>query len=551
MDVTTRVTDIVKLLARLAGAGALSVDADRFGVEDDDQARHAEDGPVKLASDLESMGATYIKLGQLLSTRHDMLPAAYTAELERLQDDVEPVDVDEIRAVIEEELGLRVRDVFEEFDDEPMAAASLAQIHRARLADGRDVVVKVQRPGVRELVRDDMAVLEKVAGLLDDNTSMGDRVGVRRLLGQFSGAMADELDYRKEMAHLERFAELVDEEELLLVPAPVRRLTTSRILTMEAVDGRKVTDVGKFGLLDIDGPGLARALFRFMLRTLLTEGLLHADPHPGNLLVTGDGRLAIIDLGMVAHVSRRVRSQLVRLLISISEGDGTQVADILAAMGHPREDFDREGFNDEVAHLVSGTLTLGSELQAGTILVDLARISGMHGLRPPAEMTLVGKALLNLDRAVAHLDPGFDPAEAIRENLVEVMASEVSLSPGALARTAIESKEFLAELPGRANRILDDLASGDLSVRIDAFDEDRVLAVGHRLASRLTMGILLAAVTIAAALMMNIDAGPTLFGYPALAVVFFIVAAVSALALVAWIFVTDRRAAKQQHGTKS
>lgn len=551
MDVTTRVADILKLLSRLAGAGALSIDADRFGVDEGGEPTGPDDGPAKLADDLESMGATYVKLGQLLSTRHDMLPAAYTAELERLQDDVEPVDVDEIRAVIEEELGLRVRDVFSEFDDEPLAAASLAQTHRARTVTGRDVVVKVQRPGVRELVRDDMEMLEKVAGLLDDKTSMGDRVGVRRLLGQFSRAIADELDYRKELAHLERFAALVGDEELLTVPLPLAQLSTSRVLTMEAIDGRKVTDLGSLGLLDVDGPGLARALFRFMLKVLLSEGLLHADPHPGNLLVTPDGRLGIIDLGMVAHVPRRTRSQLVKLLISLSEGDGSEVAGILAAMGHPRDDFDEEGFTDEVGHLVSGTLTLGSQLQAGSILVDLARISGMHGLRPPAEMTLVGKALLNLDRAVAHLDPKFDPAEAIRDNLVDVMFSEVSISPGSAAQAAIESKEFLSQLPRRANRILDDLAAGSLQVKIDAIDEDRLLAVGHRLASRLTMGILLAAVTIAAALMMNIDAGPTLLGYPALAVVFFIIAAVSALAMVGWIFVTDRRAARQQHGKKS
>nr|WP_255621974.1 AarF/ABC1/UbiB kinase family protein [Tessaracoccus sp. OS52] len=480
-----------------------------------------------------------------------MLPAAYTAALERLQDDVEPVDVEEIRGVVEAELGVRIRDVFAEFDDVPMAAASLAQTHRARTVTGRDVVVKVQRPGVRELVRDDIAVLEKVAGLLDDKTSMGDRIGVRRLLAQFSRAIADELDYRKESAQLQRFGELAADEELLLVPEPLPQLSTSRVLTMTAIEGRKITDLGPLGLLDIDGPALAEALFRFMLHTLLHEGLLHADPHPGNLLVTPDGRLGIIDLGMVAHVPRRIRSQLVRVLISISEGDGAHVAEILADMGHPRDDFDEEGFTTEVAHLVSGTLTLGPNLQAGTILVDLARISGMHGLRPPAEMTLVAKALLNLDRAVAHLDPKFDPSSAIRDNLVAVMGSEFSVSPGGVAQTALESKEFIAELPRRANRILDDLAAGALRLRIDAIDEDRLLAVGHRLVSRLTMGILLAAVTISAALMMGIEVGPTLFGYPALAVVFFLVAAVSALAMVAWIFITDRRAAKQQHGKKS
>lgn len=545
---------IVRLVARHGGSGLFARGgADQFLVDEGADAapdapaarRAAADapaGPERLASDLEALGPTFIKLGQLLSTRFDLLPPAYTAALARLQDAVEPVAADEVRAIIEDDLGARVRDLFSSFDDEPLASASLGQVHRATTVTGRDVVVKVLRPGVREVVRDDMELLGQLAGLVDERTPAGARVGTARLLAQFRRSMADELDYRKELANLQRFRELAADEDSLLVPEPFPAFSSSRVLTMEFVPGRKVTDVGPLGLLDIDGPDLAESMFRFMLRTLLGEGLLHADPHPGNLLVTPDGRLAIIDLGMVARVPRRVQGHLVKLLLHIGEGDGEEVANVLAGMGHPLPDFDAAAFRDDVAHLVAGTVSLGAELQAGSVLVELARLSGQHGLRPPAEMSLVGKALLNLDQTVQHLDPSFQPAEAIRANVGAILGAGLAVPAGSLVASALEAKDFAAALPRRANRIMDSLVNGELAFRVDAFDEDCVMAVAQRLANRLTMGIVFAAITVAAALMMGLEGGPRLLGYPALAVVFFLVAALGGLGLVVWILVTDRRA---------
>lgn len=542
IDKAKRVAAIVALIARHGSAGLVGGTSGATPPLEED-APDAGDGPERLASDLEELGPTFVKLGQLMSTRFDLMPAPYTDALARLQDGVAPVDAAALREVMEDELGMRVRDLFTEFDDEPMASASIGQVHRARTVTGRDVVVKVQRPGVREVVRDDMALLSQVASVADDKTSAGQRIGLSRMLAQFRRSMTDELDYRKELANLQRFRELADDEELLLVPEPLPDFSTSRVLTMEYVQGRKVTDVGPLGMLDVDGPALAEALFRFTLGTLLRDGLLHADPHPGNLLLTPDGRLALIDLGMVARVPRRVQTHLVKLLIGIGDGDGEEVAGVLAGMGHPLRDFDAAAFRDDVAHLVSGTVSLGSQLQAGTVLVELARLSGAHGLRPPAEMSLVGKALLNLDQAVQHLDPDFEPAEAIRDNLLSIVSAGLAPSPGGMLASALEAKDFAANLPRRANRILDSLSNGELAFRVAAFDEDRVLAVAQRLANRVTMGIILAAITVAAALMIRVDGGPRLLGYPALAVVFFLLAAVSGFALVVYILVTDRQAA--------
>ncbi len=544
---TTRLANVLMVAARHAGPALSAAGTPNpFGV---DEAADAVSGsPERLADDLEGLGATFVKLGQLMSTRYDLLPGPYTEALARLQDGVEPFAIEQVHATIQEDLGARTRDLFGEFDETPLASASIGQVHRAVTRSGRDVVVKVQRPGVRDEVRADMEVLDQVAGMVDA-TRAGRRVGTRAMLAQFRRSLADELDYRKEAANLEIFGRLAEPEPRLVVPKPYRDFSSSRIITMDRISGKKVTDVGPLGLMDIDGPGLADALFGFMLRTMLDEGLLHADPHPGNLLVTDDGRIGLIDLGMVATVPKRLQSRLLKLLLAVSEADGEAVAATLASLGHPLEDYDAARFRDEVSHLVSGTLSLGADLQAGTILVELVRLSGDNGLRPPAEMSLVGKTLMNLDQSAQHLDPSFEPAAAIADHLPRALASSAAPSIATVAVGALETKEFAENLPRRANQIVSALADGELELRVRAFDEDRVLHDAHRMANRLTIGIVLAAITVAAALMTRTGTeGPQFLGYPLLAVVFFLLAALGGLGLVVSIVLGDRhskRRAKQ------
>ena len=542
---TARLASILMVAARHAGPALTATGGpDPFGV-DEAVADPASGSPERLASDLEGLGATFVKLGQLMSTRYDLLPAPYTEALQRLQDGVEPFAIEDVHATIEADLGARTRDLYSEFDEVPMASASIGQVHRAVTRSGRDVVVKVQRPGVRDEVRADMEVLDQVAGMVDA-TRAGRRVGTRAMLAQFRRSLADELDYRKEAANLEIFGRLAEPEPRLVVPKPYRDFSSSRIITMDRISGKKVTDVGPLGLMDIDGPGLADALFGFMLRTMLDEGLLHADPHPGNLLVTDDGRIGLIDLGMVATVPKRLQSRLLKLLLAVSEADGEAVAATLASLGHPLEDYDAARFRDEVSHLVSGTLSLGADLQAGTILVELVRLSGDNGLRPPAEMSLVGKTLMNLDQSAQHLDPSFEPAAAIADHLPRALASSAAPSIATVAVGALETKEFAENLPRRANQIVSALADGELELRVRAFDEDRVLHDAHRMANRLTIGIVLAAITVAAALMTRTGTeGPQFLGYPLLAVVFFLLAALGGLGLVVSIVLGDRHSKRR------
>lgn len=498
------------------------------------------------AADLESMGPTYIKLGQLLSTRFDLLPASYTAALSRLQDKVEPLEPDVVQQTISDELGSDVRHLFADFDPEPLAAASLGQVHRATLHSGRRVAVKVQRPGVRETIEGDMATLTRIAAVADAGTDLGRTYGFGPLLKQFERSLRLELDYRREARNLTRFAELTDRFDLLVVPQPVLDLTTTRVLTMDYIEGRKVTDIGPLGLLDIEAEQMVHQLFAAYLTSILDDGFLHADPHPGNLLVTPGGRLAIVDLGMVSAVPPRVRDKLVRLLVALSDDDGEQAARVLADMGQPLEHYDAVAFRDDVTHLVSDAVAEGPDLQAGRVLVELSRISGSHGLRPPPEMSMVGKALLNLDQSTLHLDPDFVPAEAIRDNLGHILRGGLRTSPGNLVAAALDAKEFTALLPRRANRILDSLADGQLRMRVDVIDEERLHTVLQRVANRLTLGLVIAATILGASLLMQVPTDDKLLGYPTIAIVLFTLATLGGAGLVARIVITDRRVARRE-----
>jgi predicted unusual protein kinase regulating ubiquinone biosynthesis (AarF/ABC1/UbiB family) len=253
---------------------------------------------------------------------------------------------------------------------------------------------------------------------------------------------------------------------------------------------------------------------------------------------------------MVAVVPPRLQESVVKLLLAIGDGNGEETALVLAEMGHPLEGYDAAAFRDDVTHLVSSAVNAGADVQAGTALVELSRISGVHGLRPPPEMSMIGKALLNLDRATMHLDPTFAPAEVIRDHVHRIMATGLKTSPGGILAAALEAKEFTTQLPRRANRILDTLAEGEFNVRVDAIDEERLLVVLQRIANRVVLGIIIAATILGAALLMRVPSESTIGGYPAIAIVCFLVAVVGGAALSAWIVVSDRRIATKARQAK-
>jgi len=512
----------------------------------DGPAESSDTGPEAFVRDLEALGPTFIKIGQSLSTRPDMVPPPYLVALERMQDAVRPVQAADVRAIVEAELGVRLGKLFREFDDQPLGSASLAQVHRAVLHDGREVAVKVQRPGIDAEVIADIDTLAGLARRADAATGIGRRLRFSEWVQEFRKSLMAELDYRLEADNLERFRERLADYPELLVPAPLRDLSTARVLTMELVRGTKVTALGGLRRTEHDYAPLASALMRGYLDQVFVHGEIHADPHPGNMLVTPDERLAIFDLGMVAHVPPRQREHLLKLLLAAVDGRGEEVAAETIAMSVRLEDFEEVRYVREVGYLVARYAAHGGSqsLSEGRLMMELARLGVACGLRTPPEMHILGKTLLNLEGVGRALEPDLDVQAVVDGHLQSLMRQRMrqSFSPSRLAGDAMELQSLLQEAPRKVSTILSLLSENRLRVQVGGLQESRLTENLQKIANRVAAGVIVAALILASAMLMRGDvAGPRLFGYPAVAMVMFLLASALGFGIVLSVLISDRR----------
>ncbi len=482
----------------------------------------------ELADDLEKLGPTFVKLGQLLSTRVELLPRAYLEALARLQDKVEPFPFDEVEKIVTSELGVRMSKAFSDFEVAPLAAASLGQVHRARLRDGRQVAVKVQRPGIRDAMLEDLDALDEIAEFLDNHTAVGKRYEFCQMLDQFRKSLLRELDYRQEASNLTTIGQNLREFEHIVVPEPIADYTSSKVLTMQYVRGKKITDLNPLARMEFDGPALAEELFRAYLQQILVDGFFHADPHPGNVFLTDDYRIALIDLGMVGKIMPGLQEQLLQLLLAIAEGRGDDAADIAIKVGDRKEDFAEKDFKHAIAEIVARQQGATVEqMQVGRLVLEVTQASGENGVRVPAELTMLGKTLLNLDQVGRTIAPDFDPNASIRRNAAQIMQQRLlkSLSPGNLFSGVLELKDLVQRLPARLNKIFDAIANNEMKISVDAIDEKTLVLGFQKVANRITVGLIIAALIVGAAMMMRVETTFRIWGYPGLAILLFLAAA--------------------------
>ncbi|HEU4628882.1 MAG TPA: AarF/UbiB family protein [Gemmatimonadaceae bacterium] len=530
---------------------------------------------------LVELGPAYVKLGQVLSTRPDLLPPPYIAELSRLQDDVEPVPLPEVEHVIEEELGSRLSKLFLAFDPEPLGSASLGQVHAAELRDGRPVVVKVQRPHIRAALAEDVAFFHELASFLTAHTAAGARLDMVGVVQQLERALADELDYRIEARNAALFRRSLAEFPRILVPRVVEGYSTERVLTTERVRGVKIDAVSPLTRLERDFTPVADELTRAYLKQITIDGHFHADPHPGNVFVVlpdSDNprtpsevraldpqatrrrtvtplaeidrqaderaaplprepgvRLALIDFGMTARLSASLREQVVRLLLDLADNQGDDAAAVLVEIGHALPNFDRQAFVYEVAGLMARHYDLSiGEMQAGQVLFEVIDIAFERGLRLPAELTLLAKALFNLDAVARALDPTYSPVETIREYGAQIAADRArrDLSPRRLFQLATEGSNLLASLPHRLDIITDRLASNEFAARVDAPQLTQLTEALQKVANRIFSGTVLAGLLVASGMLLPYR--------PTLGTVGFVLAGVIGLWMVLSILWHDR-----------
>jgi ubiquinone biosynthesis protein len=545
-----RYKDVAMLLIKYGRSDLVHVAGLEGSVLPDEIVAEREMAPAEeLAEDLERLGPTFIKLGQLLSTRADLLPGPYLEALERLQDRIEPFSFEEVERIVSSELGVRISKAFTDFEPAPLAAASLAQVHRATMRDGRAVVVKVQRPDIRELIVADLEALGEIAHFLDEHTELGKRYEFDNMLVNLRKSLLRELDFTIEANNLHIIGQNLAEFEDIVIPEPIDDFTTTRVLTMEYITGRKITALNPLRLMEIDGGLLAEELFSAYLKQFLIDGLFHADPHPGNVFLTDDDRIALLDLGMVGRVTRSFQDNLLRLMLAISEGRGEMAAQAAIKMGEPKEGFDRETFERRITDLVAeNSDAILSKLNAGKVTLEITRVSADCWFRLPPEFTMIAKALLNLDRVVYTLDTHFDPNLIIRERANEILQRNIlkSVAPNNLLSGVVDLKEFAEKLPTRVNRILDAAGNNELRFKVDAIDEKVVLEGLQKVANRITLGLVVASLIVGAAMLMRVETSFRIFGYPGLAMIFFLIAAAAGLGLAVSILSTDVKRRKKR-----
>ena len=448
--------------------------------------------------------------------------------------------------MVQDALGVRFNHLFSDFDPVPIGAASLAQVHKATLRDGRRVALKVQRPGIEAVIRDDLDALASLADSADRHTDLGRRMRFADWVHEFRKTLLAELDYRVEAENLERFATHFAPYDELLVPLPVWDYTRRTVLVMELVEGIKATEVSGLRRTEQDLGKLASALMRAYLDQLFVHGELHADPHPGNLLVTPDCRLALLDLGMVAHIPPRRREQLLKLLFAAVDGRGEEVAQESIAMGTRLEDFDGERYEREVGQMVSRYAARGGARapSEGRLVLDLVMLGSICGLRTPPELSLLGKTLLNLEAVSKALDPEMDVKAVVEDHLDQVLRQRLrkSFSPAKLASEAMELQALVRESPRKISDILSLLAENRLSVRMNGLEDSYLVENLQKNANRISTGIIVAALIVASAMLMRSEGGPRLLGYPALALLLFVVAVVLGLGIVISALLRDRKA---------
>ncbi len=536
---------------------------------------------------LIELGPAYIKLGQVLSTRPDLLPRQYIEELEHLQDAVPPMDYELVEATIEAELGARISKLFASFEKEPLGSASLGQVHAAQLRDGRSVVVKVQRPNLREQLSEDIEYFRELATFLSEHTSAGSRVDMIGVVQQVERALVDELDYRTEARNAASFRKALATFPHILIPRVIDAYTTHKVLTSERIKGVKIDAIPPISRIEYDFSGLAEEFAHAYLQQITDSGHFHADPHPGNVFIVlpgpdnprtpseaaaddrrqlarkgatplteseneakaaaapapprDDPKLALIDFGMTAHLTGSMRDHVVRLLLAMAENNGTAAAETLIEIGEEPEEFDRAAYIRDVSALVAKHANQTVEdTPAGIVLYEMITIAFREGLKLPAELTLLAKALFNLDAVTRALDPNFNPTESIRDYTSEIANKRAKrdMSPRRLFQIAAETSDLMRALPHRLDVFTQKLVSDDFAVRVDTPQLGSLLGGLEKVANRIFTGLVLGGLLVASGLLMQYQAGLGMFG--------FLLAGVIGMWMVVTIMIGDRKGRKRK-----
>ena len=465
-------------------------------------------GPEHLRLVLEELGVAFVKLGQLLSTRSDLLPPEYVAELGKLQDGVLPLSSETVRAVVSEELGEHFQEVFSSFDEEPLAAGSIGQAHAAVLRDGTEVVVKIRRPGVVEHVQQDLEIFQNLATRAARRSRLAAEYDVVGLAEEFARTLRGELDYLAEGRNADRFASSLAGDPDVLVPRLYWDATTSRMLTLGRVRGVKIDDVVALEAARVDGHDLAERATRLTAQMVFGNGFFHADPHPGNLFIQADGRIGLIDFGMVGSLDDRVRLRLGRLLVAFIHRDVDRLADALLALGASYRAVDREAFTADLRLLLARYEGVGiGEISLIGVIDEALVIVRRHRLQLPREIVLLVRVLVIDQGVAARFAPDFQVQTALAPYAERLMIRQFAPGLRQLAETGADSLELGLDLPEQLQRLLRAVEAGEIAIRLNRDDLQILAAREGRHGRHIAVAVVLSGLLQAGAVLLSRERG--------------------------------------------
>lgn len=452
--------------------------------------------PLHLRLALEELGTTFIKLGQILSTRADLLPPEYLVELAKLQDGAAPVPFEEIQEVLVTELGQPIEHIFTQFDPVPLAAASIGQAHTATLGDGTEVVVKVRRPGVVEQVNEDLEILKELAATASRHWSLAEQYDLTGVVEEFSQTLRRELDYLREAHNAERFAINFATDSHIHVPHVFWAATTSRVLTLERIRGVKINDLNALDEQGTDRRWLADYATNVVLKMVCEDGFFHADPHPGNFFIEPNGTIGLIDFGMVGVIDEQIQELLAELLIAIDRHDTDRLVDVFLELGVTRKRIDRASVRRDIDQLLTTYWELPlKELKVTALLNDVYSIMRRHHLHLPSNLALLLKTVIMIEGLGVTLDPEFHFPKVLTpytEQLVLRQYSPIRWGRN-FRRSSLELAKFAAEMPQHLRRIASAAENGNLQIGMRPEGFDPVLDRLERIANRIVLGVIASA----------------------------------------------------------
>lgn len=465
---------------------------------------------------LEELGPTFVKVGQLASTRSDLLPEAIIQELVKLQDQVPPFPAEEARGILEAELHQPLEELFQSFDETPLAAASIGQVHRARLITGEPVAIKIQRPGIAPVIELDLDILQHLTVLANKRWSWVSRYQIPQMVEEFARSIRAELDYSFEGRNMEKIRRQFKADEGIYIPGVHWPLTTSRVLTMDFVEGEHLNRLLAIDELGYDRKELAERLVNALLRQIFEGGFFHADPHPGNLLVTRKGELAFIDFGMVGRLSGEMKDHLSSLVIALMRRSTEGMVRAVLRMGLVGDDADTAGLRLDLERLRERYYDIPfAEIQIGQALHDLFATAQKHQVVLPADLLLLGKALLTVEGVALALDPALrilDLAEPFGHKLLREKYAARRLGKK-LFDEAAELTDSLVDLPQQVRKLSSTLARGKLKMDMNMPEMEQFLRKLDQISNRLSFSIVLLAFSI---IMVGLIVGSSLSRMPTL-----------------------------------